>query len=107
MVSYNREIRPLMSDKCFTCHGPAVNKVKAGLKKKMWLIQSSELAGKARIMLWHTLFKSRWSYGHQLLTTIDKKFREWVKSCYYEGIKTMFNIKSNPRKEDMFDIGFG
>ena len=32
MVSYNREIRPLMSDKCFTCHGPDVTKVKAGLR---------------------------------------------------------------------------
>ena len=32
MVSYNREIRPLMSDKCFACHGPDVTKVKAGLR---------------------------------------------------------------------------
>jgi hypothetical protein len=32
MVSYNREIRPLLSDKCFACHGPDVTKVKAGLR---------------------------------------------------------------------------
>jgi hypothetical protein len=32
LVSYNREIRPLMSDKCFSCHGPDVSKVKAGLR---------------------------------------------------------------------------
>ena len=32
MVSYNREIRPLMSDKCFACHGPDLTKVKAGLR---------------------------------------------------------------------------
>ena len=83
------------------------NKVKAGLKKKLWLIQSSELAGKACIMLWHTLFKSRWSYGHQLLTTIDKKFREWIKSRYYEGIKTLFGIKQNPEKEAILRCGLG
>ena len=32
LVSYNREIRPLLSDKCFACHGPDVSKVKAGLR---------------------------------------------------------------------------
>ena len=58
-------------------------------------------------MLWHTLFKSRWSYGHQLLTTIDKKFREWIKSRYYEGIKTLFGIKQNPEKEAILRCGLG
>jgi len=32
LVSYNRDIRPLMSDKCFACHGPDDTKVKAGLR---------------------------------------------------------------------------
>ena len=31
-VSYNRDIRPILSDKCFSCHGPDANKVKAGLR---------------------------------------------------------------------------
>ncbi len=31
-VSYNRNIRPLLSDKCFACHGPDANKRKAGLR---------------------------------------------------------------------------
>ncbi len=31
-VSYNRDIRPLLSDKCFTCHGPDANKRRAGLR---------------------------------------------------------------------------
>lgn len=32
LVSYNRDIRPILSDKCFTCHGPDVKKVKAELR---------------------------------------------------------------------------
>jgi len=32
LISYNRDIRPVLSDKCFSCHGPDVSKVKAGLR---------------------------------------------------------------------------
>mgnify|MGYP000244330482 CR=1 FL=1 len=32
IVSYNKDIRPILSDKCFTCHGPDVKKVKAKLR---------------------------------------------------------------------------
>jgi cytochrome c553 len=31
-VSYNRQIRPLLSDQCFACHGPDANKRKANLR---------------------------------------------------------------------------
>ena len=31
-VSYNRQIRPLLSDQCFACHGPDASKRKSGLR---------------------------------------------------------------------------
>jgi len=31
-ISYNKDIRPILSDKCFSCHGPDVTKMKAGLR---------------------------------------------------------------------------
>src|SRR5687768_9204906 len=31
-VSYNFHIRPILSDKCFKCHGPDVSKLEAGLR---------------------------------------------------------------------------
>jgi hypothetical protein len=31
-ISYNFHIRPILSDKCFTCHGPDKNKREAGLR---------------------------------------------------------------------------
>ncbi len=31
-VSYNFHIRPILSDKCFKCHGPDINKLEAGLR---------------------------------------------------------------------------
>ncbi|MFA6946079.1 MAG: PSD1 and planctomycete cytochrome C domain-containing protein [Pedobacter sp.] len=31
-ISYNFDIRPILSDKCFTCHGPDGNKREAGLR---------------------------------------------------------------------------
>ena len=32
VVSYNFHIRPILSDKCFKCHGPDVSKQQAGLR---------------------------------------------------------------------------
>ena len=31
-VSYNFDVRPILSDKCMTCHGPDANKRQAGLR---------------------------------------------------------------------------
>lgn len=31
-ISYNFHIRPILSDKCFACHGPDANKREAGLR---------------------------------------------------------------------------
>jgi len=31
-ISYNFHVRPILSDKCFTCHGPDKNQLKAGLR---------------------------------------------------------------------------
>src|SRR5262245_53590901 len=31
-ISYNRDIRPILSDKCFFCHGPDQNKRKGKLR---------------------------------------------------------------------------
>src|SRR5262245_56854058 len=31
-VDFNREVRPILSDNCFACHGPDTTKMKAGLR---------------------------------------------------------------------------
>ena len=31
-VSFNFQVRPILSDKCFNCHGPDANKRQAGLR---------------------------------------------------------------------------
>ena len=32
MISYNFQVRPILSDKCYACHGPDANKREAGLR---------------------------------------------------------------------------
>jgi len=31
-IDFNREVRPILSDHCYACHGPDENKRKAGLR---------------------------------------------------------------------------
>ena len=31
-IDFNRNVKPILSDKCFICHGPDKNKVSAGLQ---------------------------------------------------------------------------
>lgn len=52
-VSYNFHIRPLLSDRCFACHGPDVSKMKAGLRldiPELALAELKENKGKYAIV---------------------------------------------------------
>ena len=77
---------------------------KMNLKKKLWLIRSSNLGGTAKMQLWQTLFKAKWAYGHQVLSTICVKFKEWIKSCHYEGVKALMGINRNPNKQETLKV---
>ena len=44
IVDYNFHIRPILSDKCFTCHGPDANKREAGLRLDEELAAKAELS---------------------------------------------------------------
>src|SRR5438093_2148863 len=42
-VDYNRDIRPILSENCYACHGPDQNKRKAGLRLDIRTNAISEL----------------------------------------------------------------
>ena len=44
-IDYNLHIKPILSDKCFICHGPDKAKVKAGLQLHLPESAFSELKG--------------------------------------------------------------
>lgn len=44
VVDYNFHIRPILSDKCYTCHGPDANKREAGLRLDEEMAAKAELS---------------------------------------------------------------
>ena len=44
-VDFNQDIKPILSDKCFICHGPDKSKVKASLQLHLSELAYAELKG--------------------------------------------------------------
>ena len=44
-IEFNRDIRPILSDRCYTCHGPDTNKRQSKLRLDIESIAKSDLGG--------------------------------------------------------------
>jgi len=45
VVEFNRDIRPILSDRCYTCHGPDTNKRQSKLRLDIESVAKSDLGG--------------------------------------------------------------
>src|SRR3954452_18007321 len=52
-IEFNRDIRPLLSDKCFTCHGPDASKRMSKLRLDLEASVTSDLGGRRAIVPHH------------------------------------------------------
>ncbi len=50
-VDYNRDIRPLLSDKCLACHGADPKAVQAGLRLDTWAGATAKLSSESRAIV--------------------------------------------------------
>ena len=49
-LRYGRDVRPLLSDRCFTCHGPDANERQAGLRLDLFDAASADRPGGAAVV---------------------------------------------------------
>ena len=88
-ITYNRDIRPILSDKCFFCHGPDQNKRKGKLRldvREEAIKREAFVPGKPdeselirRIFATGTDDLMPPAESHKTLTPTQKKlFRRWI-----------------------------
>ena len=57
-VDYNRHVKPILSDRCFACHGPDQSKQKAGLRLDIAENATAKLKSGRRALVPGSLYKS-------------------------------------------------
>ncbi|MDC0916981.1 hypothetical protein OAQ42_03660 [Flavobacteriaceae bacterium] len=67
LVDFNYDVQPILSDRCYHCHGPDENSRKAGLRLDDEEIAFSKLLSGSRALVSGSLFKSE--VAHRILST--------------------------------------
>ena len=75
-----------------------IKKTKA-LNRQKWIFQSRTLSAKAKLQLLYTLFNSRWAYASELIALVDKPFKNWLKSTWYQAFRSLLHINYNISKD--------
>ena len=122
VVEFNRDVRPILSDKCFTCHGPDVNNRKTPLRFDTKKGATQDLGGHFAIVAGHpeksTLIeriitddpirRMPPSYeGHARLSETDiDTIRRWVKQGAKWQQHWSFVTPTRPRSPEVHDAGW-
>ena len=61
-VDYNRDIKPILSNNCYACHGPDAKRVKAGLRLNSFRAATTELKSGERAIVPGDLVESALVY---------------------------------------------
>jgi hypothetical protein len=67
VVDFNYDVQPILSDRCYHCHGPDENSRRAGLRLDDEKIAFSKLLSGSRALVSGSLFKSE--LAHRILST--------------------------------------
>lgn len=69
------------------------------LKNMIWAFGHPKLDSKARWHIYQSLYRSKVSYGMNLISVMDQTSREWLKGFTYRALKALLGWKQNINKE--------
>ena len=65
------------------------------------------LPERARFRAWQALIVSRFTYGLTFLATVSTQMKDALHTLWYRAFKGLFNIKSNPQKDQFLEQVLG
>ena len=77
------------------------------LNRQLWPLKQHSISGKAKLQVWHSLHRSKWSYAAEVLMGANEKFRKWLKSKWYDAARTLLGIKSLVETNKLFQTSLG
>ena len=77
----------------------AKKEVRAKLKKQLWVLRRHGLSARAKLQVWHSLHRARWSYAAELLACESTKLRRWLKQSWYQALQTLLGITARVERE--------
>ena len=68
--------------------------IQTSLKKQTWVLQKYKLSGNAKLQVWHSLHRAKWAYATEMLVCDSAEVRRWLKSAWYNALRTIFHVNN-------------
>ena len=76
-------------------------------RRAIYFTDLVKLPREAKVQIWQTIFWAKASYGNVLLSLNNPQIERQLQSHIFQSLKIIFDIKANPKMEDLTHVILG